>query len=328
MSASLRRGGNAVAPADVSTGMATWTPRFLALAVVVLATACMPAGPTVSSSSAPSALSADPVVPWADLPYADLPAPTLSPRPSAAACGPAALKSDGVTHDGAGGTTFHHLAVHNKGTSVCTLAGHPALTGRRKGRTVPIPAHTNTMAPPPVAGATPATIGPGDEADLIIETYGGCLDGRPAIVYADVRVLVAGGSIALGEDLDATCGVSVGQWARSGPEPEPVPLGLTAEIAAPASVQPGTDLTFTVTLVNPQDHPVRLEPCPNFIMGLSDIKAGGVHQLNCQGRTISAGGRLAFAMVLAIPSSAPAGTVMISWTLDDVAATPVPVTIS
>ena len=121
-------------------------------------------------------------------------------------------------------------------------------------------------------------------------------------------------------------GVNVGPWWRV--TPPPAPLGLTAQIGAPGSVQRGTELAFTVTLLNNQDHPVRLEPCPNFVMGITAAKAGGAHQLNCQGRSIPAGGRLTFAMVMLVPSSASTGPATVTWMLDEAQADPAPVTVT
>jgi len=294
--------------------------------LVVLGTALAVArvrGPAPDAPIGPSPSTGASVVPWRDLPSVHQPEPTLSPRPTAAACRTADLLLDAIDTDGAGGTTFNHVKVHNAGPARCTVSGRPTLvkTDPKTGRTSAAATGTTTMFSPQ-PGSTPATIDPGEQAWLDIETYGGCLDDRPEITYADVRLrLPDGGQIALRTSLNATCGVNLSVWFRSpptGPQPDPF-AALTVSIQAPASVKIGTTLDYLVTLTNPTASDIALHPCPNYSVFLqAPVKAGGYHQLNCAVPAIPAYGSVRFAMRLTIPSyTTYSGPTKLSWTLGD-----------
>jgi hypothetical protein len=214
------------------------------------------------------------------------------------------------------------VRVQNKGTAACTMTGRPVLTGRRGGRTLTIPIGLQERDLMP--GAVPATIEPGEAADLEILTYGGCLDGRPETVYTAVRLRFAdGGTMSLGEDLNATCGVNVGAWHRLAPEPVDPLAGMELQIAAPATIRPGENLDFVVTLVNPTPRDIPLDPCPNYSVILeSTVKIVGSHALNCvdaggQPRVVPSGMSLSFGMRLPIPADPglTAGPKLLRWSL-------------
>jgi Domain of unknown function (DUF4232) len=280
-------------------GLLAWITGGLA---AFAATAVAVAGPI----AVPGNQQAD-VVPWLDLPPAEYPTPTLSTRPATTPCATADLRFDGVSTEGAGGTTFHLVRVRNAGTGACTLSGRPQLRAidSRTGTTTTVKVATSTMWQPPDASA-PTTIEHGEVAVLDIETFGGCLDGRPEINFSDAALRLAdGGELPLQATLNGTCGVSMGEWYREAQPPSAEPYQfsqLAVEIEAPPSVRIGQTLDFVVVLANPTAADITLDPCPNYSVTVRDapVKAGGVHKLNCLVTVVPTGERVRFAMRLDI----------------------------
>lgn len=301
----------------------------VALLVILAATLAvvLVRGPALDDPIGPLPTPSAGVVSWRDLPLVERPAPTLSPRPAAAACRTADLALDDTETNGAGGTLITQVRVHNRGPARCTVTGRPTLlkTDPGTGRTSTFTSGTGTHLPPE-PGSTPATIDPDEEAQLNIETYGGCLDGRPQTTYAGVKLRMPdSGEFALHLSLNVTCGINVGEWFRAPPaEPQPDPYAaLTASIQAPASVKVGTTLDYVVTLTNPTDADIPLDPCPNYSVILQvPVKTGGYRQLNCAVPAIPAHGSIRFAMRLPIPSFTTfSGPATLSWALGDNGAT-------
>lgn len=161
----------------------------LSLGVLLGASGCVatPAGPVHSSQSSPSAVASEPE------------------------CDPAKLKLIGVDRDGAGGTLLHFVTVANTGP-VCVLTRPPGL---RSESGEPIAIDAGTLFPAP-ADRRPARVRPGERATIVFETSGSCLDGRPPTDYPGVRLVFADGQqMALAEEVNATCGVHMGQWYGS-----------------------------------------------------------------------------------------------------------------
>jgi hypothetical protein len=248
--------------------------------------------------------------------------PTLSARPAAAPCRGANLLVDGVELDGAGGTLFNTVRVHNAGPARCTLFGRPTLL-RKDSRTIRATPVSQVGQGDPAA--TPATIDPGEQAEVGIRTYGGCLDGRPETTYGDVRLRLAdGGQLRLHISLNVTCGVGIEQWHRPAPPPSADPLtALTVAVEAPPSVRVGQTLAFVVILSNPTDAAISLERCPDYLTYVdSAAKIAASHQLNCAVPAIPAHGRVRFAMRLLIVPQGPfsgtlAGPTTLVWSMGD-----------
>ncbi len=285
-----------------------------------------PAHPTPTTIPAPSAspTAEAGAIPWRGLSPVDH-EPTPSPRLAAAPCRTGDLVLAGVPSNGAGGTGVHIVQVRNSGARRCTLAGRPTLlrTDPATGTLTVVPVTTTMFFPLP-ADSTPATIDPGEQAQLNLETSNRCLGTRPTPTITDsglVLRLADGGRIALRTAVDATCGVALSEWYRPTPPPRANAWDvLTAAIEAPASVRAGDTLDYVVVLTNQTGADVPLDPCPNYIEGLSAVKAAGTYGLNCAVPAISAGGGVRFAMRLAIPATAPPGTVTLTWSLLDSAA--------
>lgn len=289
-------------------------------------------GPSLLSTDRPAPLPSPEVIPWRDLPYADPAVPSLVARPAATTCQAADLRLVSVETDGAGGTTFHTIRLRNDGTAACTLPGRPQLRGTIRGR-------TRTIATKPsnrdlYAGTVPATIEPDEAADGTFETYGGCLDGRAETVYTAIRVVSGDGEVRVPGEIDATCGVGVGQWHRFTEQPGEEPSSLLVTLTAPPTARLGSDLSFVVTLTNPTGRTVALDPCPNYMMSVSlKIVAVGSHQLDCtdgqgQTRIVAAGASLSFAMRLPLalgeaisPGPGQVGPAQLTWSMGVTSAT-------
>jgi hypothetical protein len=215
---------------------------------------------------------------------------------------------DGAETDGAGGTSILLIRLTNAGDGPCTMTERPVVRGKRNGsiRTLPAPGtevHMGVSDP----GSVPATVEPGEQVLLEVETYGGCLDGRPETVYSDAVLRFPGRDISLHQSFNVTCGFNMGRWFRAPlmqPSPPPKPIAsLQITIAAPSAVQRGETLEFMVTLTNPLTVPVTFDPCPNYLTEVRGVplKAVGVRQLNCVVEAIPANGSIRYAMRLPIP---------------------------
>ncbi len=321
-----RRRRRRVALAAGTVTLATLAATTIGFALMRGQAGPRPTHPTPTTIPTPSA---SPTAEAGAIPWRGLPPvahePTLSPRPAAAPCRTADLALDPIETNGAGGTLEHIIEVRNAGRSRCTLAGRPTLlkTDPASGAVSVVAVRTRTVVTPP-ANSAPATIDPGERAWLDLETHGSCLVGQPSIVYSGLVLQLAdGGRIALRTSVDATCGVGLGEWYRPTPPPKANAWDvLTPAIQAPASVRAGDALDYVVVLTNSTGADVPLSPCPNYLESLSGVKAAGAYELNCAVPAIPAGGSLRFAMRLAIPAFVQAGTVTLTWSLDDGAGNP------
>jgi Protein of unknown function (DUF4232) len=100
---------------------------------------------------------------------------------------------------------------------------------------------------------------------------------------------------------------------------------LTATMSGPASVRPGERVVYYVTLANPTDKPVPLEPCPGYTVELFSqgdathqaLNTNTLYRLNCRPvHEIPARGQLRFEMVVVVPSFLTAGRSMsVAWSV-------------
>jgi hypothetical protein len=289
----------------------------LLLAIAVAVAWMRPPGgpPVIQPAPTPSA------VPWLDAPAVTYPRPTLDPRTPTTSCPAAELVVNPVASNGAGGTRVYIVQVRNTGETRCTLSGIPQLRYTDAGGA--IRTATTLQLPQNVTdpNSVPATIDPGETAQLEIDTKGSCLDGRSQIRYDDARLALAGGGeLRLGVSLDATCGVWMSRWARplrEGTLANPAWDVLTVSLELPASVQIGQTLVYVVVLTNPSGVPVALIPCPNYFQSLGGVKAGGVFQLNCAVSVVPAHGAVRFEMRAPIPGDTPdLDGAKLTWRLD------------
>lgn len=96
-------------------------------------------------------------------------------------------------------------------------------------------------------------------------------------------------------------------------------INLIAAIQAPEQAARGTTLSFQVTLENPLDQAVALDPCPNYEEGLENQlgATGAYYGLNCDAApsVIPAGGSLAFQMRFDVPANVEPGVWRLYWFL-------------
>ena len=318
-----------------------WLPAVGVGALLVAGcVAGSPAGPSssepIATSSAASAsvlagAAASPgpsLVPWVDRPAAHYVAPSPShPAADARPCEPTDLGArSGQEGFGLGNSNLPVTFV-NRSTSACALVGFPTLDGiDASGVAHPVRvSHGSYFGDP----GPPANLAPGGSAALNISGADACpaiLDGHHQ-VYPALRVgLPAGGSVEVdGGGFDTICGVSVSAFgvpAAGDAAAGPLPLPLTASIAAPASVVAGTTLDYVVTLANPTAASFPLVPCPSyeeFVGSGSDsvwVATIRDYMLDCDTvHAVPAGGSVSFEMRLAIPLDQPSGTAKFGWDL-------------
>jgi hypothetical protein len=297
------------------------TLALLVVIAVAVAWVRPPAGPPpIVPAPTPSA------VPWLDHDPVSYPRPTLDPRTPTKSCAAADLALSPLAPNGAGGTQVYTVEVRNTGQARCTLSGTPTLRytdasgATRTATTVQL---SQRLTDP---NSVPATIDPGEAAQLEMDTSNSCLHGQPPILYADARLALAdGGELKLGQTLDATCGPpAMGGWsrpARPGTLANPGWDVLTVTLELPESARIGQTLEYVVVLDNPSGVPVALSPCPNYVQWIGDLKTGGMFQLNCAVSVVPAHGAVRFEMRAPIPDdTTDAGPQKLTWRLETDAA--------
>lgn len=263
------------------------------------------------------------VVPWADRPAA----PYAEPGPrtfatDARPCQPPDLRTS-AGRSGVGlGNTNVAVQFTNRSATACVLLGYPKVAGiSSSGAITPVAAtHGSYFGDP----GPPANIAPGQTAAVNVSGADACQaaqDGQHR-VYRRLRIgLPGGGNVdAPVAPFDAICGVSVSLFGVPADQPAaPPPSPLTAQITAAATVRPGADFTYTVTLTNPTAKAYPLRPCPAYeeyvyaITGPGTTAARGGHvvknyYLNCDTvHQINAHSSVAFQMRLQLPPGLPAG---------------------
>jgi Protein of unknown function (DUF4232) len=263
------------------------------------------------------------VVPWADqpaVPYAE-PGPRTFAT-DARPCRPAELRtSPGRSGVGLGNTNVA-IQFTNRSAAACVLLGYPTVAGISPGGAItPLAAtHGSYFGDP----GPPANIAPGQTAAVNVSGADACQaaqDGERR-VYRQLRIgLPGGGTVdAPVAQFDAICGVSVSRFGVPADQPAaPPPSPLTARITAAATVRPGEDFTYTVTLTNPTAKAYPLMPCPAYeeyvyaITGPGTTAARDDHvarnyYLNCDTvRQIRAHSSVVYQMRLQLAPGLPAG---------------------
>jgi hypothetical protein len=133
-----------------------------------------------------------------------------------------------------------------------------------------------------------------------------------------VLLMPDGGRLALHADVQTTCAVWIAaQWYRARFDITVSPMHvLQASIQAPELAPAGRPDEYVVTLANPTDTAIALDPCPNYQQFVMSVKtSGGNYGLNCPTSPIPAHGSVRFAMVMSIPTDAPIGATQLYWSL-------------
>jgi hypothetical protein len=282
----------------------------VAVPVVIRVGLAAPAEPSPTPSPSPSVSA----VAWLDEPttLTEIEATQPPARPAARACAADDLAARAVVEDseGAGGHILTIVRLANAGSSRCTLSGTVKLAGIRTER--------GTFFDNVGWKQYPATIDPGEQASVDIETSFAC--GGAQKQNRNVVMTVLGRSYPLPRArLDSTCVVRVGDWyvLRGPAEPQFRYDGLTATLQAPATVARGSTVDYVVTLTNPGPAAVRLDPCPIYMEEV--VKNVGFYRLNCAVAEIAPGASVRFAMRLRVSAETPTGPTHLLWRLAEAA---------
>jgi hypothetical protein len=257
---------------------------------------------------------ADGVVPWKETPAAQ-PAHLAhrSPRPDARDCRPEDLGRTAwfeSTQDPPNGVLYI-ISLANKSDSRCTLRGEARLTAA----TTTVGRRTTTSQPEPVSALAthqyPATIDPGEPARIDLRTSSQCVTGTATTYrYRDLRLSMPGFDASVpGLPLNTGCIARTGSWYVRPPllnAPSQV-----VSIDAPAQVRRGDVLTYTVTVTNPSDQTLRLDPCPPYTQRLGD--RASTYLLNCYSSSIAPHKSRRFEMKFPVPADSVVGPTTLSW---------------
>jgi hypothetical protein len=274
------------------------------------------------------------VVAWVDRPAPPYtaPQPTPLPYPTAApACRVDQVRATGATSGVATGNVDERLTFTNISRTSCLLSGFPTVSalapsGQRLRLRHVTPSPRGTF----FGLLVPAAMPPGRHVFLDLATEDvTCRIGRP-FVYHDLTFRLPDGRRLLTHTrLTRLCGGW--QISRFGlPErttatvpPSPGSLdALRVSLSLPPSARAGTTLRYLVTIANPTDTAVRLEPCPSYTQAVYLQIESIVHQmsptlfLNCDAvRLIAPGRRVRYEMRLRLPVM-PSGQAKFGWHLN------------
>ncbi|WP_433318534.1 hypothetical protein ACQP0U_12460 [Micromonospora sp. CA-269861] len=303
--------------------------------------------PTVAEP-VPTELLADGSVPWADLKITDEDFNGRPAEPRKPAAGSEPCRAEQLTgrltkwtRPGTGGETprgfdsaigklIGEVDVRNSSTVECTLQGEVPTTMRTGGREIPMlythgineEGQTRVVAVPAGGHASlrldwsgPFCRPTGGPLELAIELPhdGGTLR---APVTAKERP-----ACPQGEGVNPRARGTLSASGFTEPavvsRPPSSPLDqLTVAVQGPSTAVAGSRATFRVTLGNPTDGPLALDPCPAYLMerfSLGDatndaVNSAQLYRLNCRPLTqIPAGGSAVFEMVAEVPASMRAG---------------------
>ncbi|RAO34047.1 hypothetical protein PSN13_02914 [Micromonospora saelicesensis] len=339
--------------------------RLLVPLLIVLTVVAACAGPNAQpgrsdptvAEPAPTELLADGSVPWADLKITgeDLNGRPAAPRTPAA--GSETCRAEQLTgrlttwtRPGTGGETprgfdatigklIGEVDVRNSSTVECTLQGEVPTTMLAGGREIPM-LYTHGIDE---EGRTRVVAVPaGGHASLRLDWSGPfCQPVKGALELA-IELPHDGGRLRAPVAADERPGCPQGEGVHprargtlsaSGftepvtvSKPPPSPLEkLSVAVQGPATAVAGSRLTFRVTLGNPTDGPLALDPCPGYLMerySLGDatndaVNAAQLYRLNCRALPqIPAGGSAVFEMVAEVPASMRAGRELsVTWKL-------------
>jgi hypothetical protein len=274
------------------------------------------------------------VVAWVDRPAPPYtaPQPTPLPYPTAApACRVDQVRATGAVVSFATGNVDERFTFTNISRTSCILTGFPTVSavapsGRRLRLRHLTPSPQGTF----FGLLVPALIPPGRHVYLHLTTEDvTCSLGRP-FVYRDLTFrLPSGRQLITHTRLTRFCGgwqiTRFGLPERTTATAPPSPGSLdTLRVAAslPSSARAGATLRYLITITNPTDTAVRLEPCPSYTEWFYlpakpiDHHRSPAYHLNCDWvRLIAPGRRVRYEMRLRLPAL-PSGDAKFGWHLN------------
>ena len=220
-------------------------------------------------------------------------APVLDASPTAASSPPPASASSaiaGVTLEpcrasnlsvtagfggAAAGNVSNPFVLTNTGSAGCVLQGYPSrLQGWQDGRWQDLRFTQGTFFIEEDPSPSPVDLAPGGQAELILGTEDACNGGDVGASKLFSRLLVTlpdQTTLELNEAINTFCGLDVSSFhplpipQSSAPISSPGPLsGLQVQMHAPTTATAGTTLSYTVTVSNPTDADIALDPCPRW----------------------------------------------------------------
>ncbi|RZT77973.1 hypothetical protein EV382_1150 [Micromonospora violae] len=339
--------------------------RLLVPLLIVLAVTAACAEPNAQpghpdatvAAPVPTELLADGSVPWADLTITgeDLNGRPAEPRRPAVGSKPCRAEqlSGQLTSwtrpgtagekprgwDAALGKLIGEVDVRNSSTVECTLQGEVPTTMLAGGREIPM---LYTHGINEEGRARVVAVPAGGHASLRLDWSGPfCQPVIPPLELA-IEIPHGGGTLRApvtaddlpvcprGEGVNPRARASLSASGFTEPPVVSVPPSspldqLTVAVQGPATAVAGSRLTFRVTLGNPTDRPLALDPCPGYLMerfSLGDatndaVNSAQLYRLNCRALTqIPADGRAVFEMVAEVPASMRAGRELtVTWKL-------------
>jgi hypothetical protein len=216
------------------------------------------------------------------------------------------------------------VLVRNVGAVTCTLDGHPKVQGvDRLGKPIGPAAQTGKYLPNVGREEGYATIEPGEPARFILSIGSEGCTGQPIRYQGADLVLSNGFRFTIKNAwLSGTCPLKASAW-----EPVTSASGqywaLEARLEAPSSVEAGSDLVYSVELLNVTDATVSLSPCPVYTQVLApeqrfdlDELASlyhSTHRLNCTTASIGPRGAMRYEMKMPVPQAFPSGKTLLHW---------------
>lgn len=222
------------------------------------------------------------------------------------------------------GFATQEVLMTNRGTEACHVLGAPTV------QLIPKNTAPQTLATHPNASSNVhdrAELAPGDTAVMLIETPGSCDAAIHQARRVNTQLKVApfgGGSRTLdGVHVDTLCGnasILYLQIVHAEPPSQHLLSQLVGTLDVPKASRSGNLLHYTVTLTNPTDHVVSLEPCPTYTQSLyaNGASASTSFLLNCNANRnqIAPRASVRFSMQLDIPTNFSAANAKLSWTLE------------
>ena len=299
--------------------MLRFVPRagasLVCMTIAVLVGVLALAGCGVTATNTTAGTTANPV-PWINSAGA---ARASAAVQAARACRAADLSAKAGNAGAYHGMANQEIILTNQGQDACFIPGPPAaevILGDGSRRPV-------TQASDPTV-AHRLDLAAGQTAQFYLATPAGCAGADQPLVATQAELtLTTHERIAVtGTWVNVRCGAPVVAMFYAGPAPAAtVPAsGLTATIAVPSSVARGSVLRYLVTLTNPTNGAIALNPCPSYTQTMGTSPTTAVHQtlvLNCAAMpTIGAGASVVFEMQFAVPANFPSGGTKLGWFLE------------
>ncbi len=175
----------------------------------------------------------------------------------------------------AAGNISQPFVLTNAGSGNCSLEGYPSmLQGWQGGRWHQLPFTQGTYFIDETPSPAPVDLSPGGQAELILGTTSTCNGGDvgDSKLYSRLEATLPDGTtIGLNSPVNASCELDLSSFhpmpppMSSPPAPTPGPFAaLQLQLHAPDHAPAGTVLAYTVTLSNPTNENVVLDPCPGW----------------------------------------------------------------